>query len=209
MSEVVRKKVDHTLRPSKDHSGWTTSDARKAVCMKACGLDLYINAEADEEVYAKAFGPQEEDATFHASTVTGNTKAVVKAAEAIMAQRVKAEEPEEVEYDREGVDNLEDVWEEEAAEEAEAVRRSTMVIPSSISIPHVATGSAPKGKLIGKKDLVAEGEGSASASASVSKPKRVKKRRAADTDAAEGDAAPEGREPKKSKKIKKSKATSS
>lgn len=198
---MVMKKVNHKVHPTKDHTKWTTD---KTVITKAetkCGLGTYMNTEATDEVFKAAMGAQDDDAAFVAPTVSSTTKAMIKAAEAVKEERAAEENPDEQLWDRDGVADLETQWKHEAEELAEATRRSTMVAPSSVSIPHVATGAAAKGtKLIGKADLAVEdGQGEGSASASAKKPPRTRKRATAD-DGAEGSTA---KKAKSSKKVKK------
>lgn len=209
---MVGKKVDHKVHPGKDHTKWTTSEAKKQAALDACGFEHYMNAEALPDLYQQALGPQEEDATYHAPTVPSNTKAVIKAAEAVMAERAKAEESEEELWDRDGVANLEKRWKREAEEKADAERRKTMRIPSSVSSSHVDTGATVKGtKLIGKSDLVAKGSASTKTKAKPKRPTpsaRPKKRPVSEVEEDEATASSaaeggEGSEPKSTKRAKK------
>lgn len=203
---MIGKKADHTVHPGKDHRKWTTKPAVQQAALDKCGFKLYLNAEALPELWNKAMGPQEDDATFQAATVASTSKAAIKEAEAVMDERARAEGSDEEMWDRDRVSNLEKQWALEIEREADAERQKTMRIPSSVSAPHVATGAAVKGtKLIGKRDLVGSG------SAKRPTPSRPKKRNAVEV--AEGDAAAteeaEGSTRKKARKVKKPKEPSS
>lgn len=127
------------------HTAWYTSRKDKQSCLDQFGLSEYINAEADDEAYEEAFGAEEDDAAFHAGFIKPNTDATLKQAEKDMEVRVKAEAPPPKEvWSRAGFANMHKVWDKETADEAERTMQSSMQIPSSVVIPHVATGSAPK-----------------------------------------------------------------
>lgn len=204
---MIAKKADHIVHPGRDHTKWSTSEAVKQAALEAVGLSNFISSEALPELFQQVMGPQDEDETFHASTVISTTKAVIKEAEAVMAERAKAEKPDEDMWDRGRVSNLEKQWALEAKLEEDAEMQKTMRIPSSVSIPHVDTGASAKGtKLIGKSDL----DGSASTKVKTKRPAAVRVKKRAAVEAAEGDVADpavEGAEGSKPKKVKRSKAS--
>lgn len=105
-----------------------------------------------------------DDDTFHASTVKATTKAEVKKAEKTITERLKAEAPEPLPvFDPSALAAMNLFWRNQREAKAEAVRQSTMQIPSQVVIPHAATGAVSKPK--GSKKRPAEGgDGSASAS---------------------------------------------
>lgn len=168
------KKVDHELHPTQDHTKWYTDIRMKKQAVKDFGL-IYVGAEADEETLQKALGPKADKASFHASNLNATTDADIKKAKKAVLQREKAEAPEPIPtWTRGGFSSLNRGWQEETEKIAEAIRQSTMQVPSTVVIPHVATGSAPKPARKSKKRAAAEdGEESAS---SAKKSRTTKKR---------------------------------
>lgn len=163
--------MDHQADPTKAVLDWCQTEEESKVAEEQFGLGSFIFASAPQEFYVAAFGACVDDADVLTTDLKATTERDLKRAEAAVDREIKVEPKAGPPRSRNRLLDLQKMLnEQDAADQkknkADVVaqgdkdRRSTMQIPSGVSIPHAASGSKAKGKP--KKRSADDAEGSSS-----------------------------------------------
>lgn len=119
---------------------WNTDPKVEAEILEKYGLETFINAEATAEVYERAFGEHVEGPTVYVADLKPTTEGALDKAEAAVQHRMKVDAAAAVVPKRKrfGLSALNKQLKADNKAEADEMRRSTMVIPSSVVKPHAS-----------------------------------------------------------------------
>lgn len=169
LTEVGLKKVDHALNPTQSVLKWARTEKERTVAMDYFEQSDFIAAQATDEAYAAAFGACVDTTRVHTTDLQATTEKELKIAEQAVEREIKREpEPETTAASRNRLadirktmlaDMLVDAKRKRAQVKAQGdiVMRSTMVDPSTVSIPHAKAPAKEKRKRSTTTPAAAEG----------------------------------------------------